>query len=301
MRRLWGFFVICLLSGVAGAAVDGALVRAAKNSLLTAQTFPKTFSDLSFVERMTVEQDGFEDWESEFDASGRCIRGCAYVGITIEDDLERMRRNTELAEKDLERRKKAMGISSIETGTPGPTVSTTPVTTGTLTAQQPSTPTQTPTQGQSTDTSTGKSTCSPRQTAIPEGQKLPLGSPLAVKARITSGYGERVDPITGKRGTHKGVDFSVPEGTDVFTPADGTVVAAAQNDANGKWIKISHDGSYETVYLHLSEQLVRRGDKVQAGCRIGKSGDTGRSTGAHLHYMIKYKGSPVDPKNYLEN
>lgn len=299
MRRLWGFFVICLLSGVAGAAVDGALVRAAKNSLLTAQTFPKTFSDLSFVERMAVEQDGFEDWESEFDASGRCIRGCAYVGITIEDDLERMRRNTELAEKDLERRKKAMGISSIETGTPGSTASTTPVNAGTSTAQQPSTPTQTPAQGQSTDTSTGKSTCSPRQTAIPEGQKLPLGSPLAVKAPITSGYGERVDPITGKRSTHKGVDFSVPEGTDVFTPADGKVTDVSKGRLNGNWIKISHDGSYETLYLHLSEQFVKKGEKVQAGCRIGKSGNTGRSTGPHLHYTIWHNGKAIDPKRFL--
>lgn len=145
--------------------------------------------------------------------------------------------------------------------------------------------------------------CTPHQPDIAAGQTRPFGEPLVGKPRISSNYGFRCHPIKCRWLLHSGVDFSVPTGTTVFTPADGTV-EIVRNDGKkgcGKWIQIDHGKGVKTKYCHLSSFLVKKGDKVEAGCAIAKSGNTGSSTGPHLHYTIINSGIAVDAHEYFPN
>ncbi|MBR0573267.1 peptidoglycan DD-metalloendopeptidase family protein [Pasteurella atlantica] len=121
--------------------------------------------------------------------------------------------------------------------------------------------------------------------------------PLRFKPRITSKFNPyRRHPITRRIRPHKGVDFGVKTGTLVIAPADGIVTTVAyQRQGAGKYIKIQHNKKYATVYMHLSRQLVKRGQRVKKGQRIGYSGNTGRSTGPHLHYEFHINGRAVNP------
>lgn len=141
--------------------------------------------------------------------------------------------------------------------------------------------------------------CIPRKYDIPAGQTEPVGEPLMGTPQITSSYGFRKHPITGEQNGHKGIDFYTPIGTSVFSTASGTVAAVWNDDTCGNGIKILHSNGYETIYCHLSKQLVAVGDKVSAGCEIAKTGNTGMSSGPHLHYSIKYNGNYTDPKNWI--
>ncbi|MDP8175260.1 peptidoglycan DD-metalloendopeptidase family protein [Phocoenobacter skyensis] len=121
--------------------------------------------------------------------------------------------------------------------------------------------------------------------------------PLRFRPRITSRFNPyRRHPITRRVRPHKGVDFGVKTGTVVIAPADGIVSTVAyQRRGAGKYIKIQHGKKYATVYMHLSRQLVKRGQRVKKGQRIGYSGNTGRSTGPHLHYEFHINGRAVNP------
>ena len=114
--------------------------------------------------------------------------------------------------------------------------------------------------------------------------------------RISSPFNpSRRHPITGRISPHKGVDFSMPTGTPIYATGDGEVVRVKNHPFAGKYIEIKHDGRYVTRYLHLSKSTVRRGQKVKRGERIALSGNTGRSTGPHLHYELHIKGRAVNP------
>lgn len=114
--------------------------------------------------------------------------------------------------------------------------------------------------------------------------------------RISSPFNPaRRHPITGRISPHKGVDFSMPVGTPIYATGDGEVVRVKNHPYAGKYIEIQHDGRYVTRYLHLSRTTVRRGQKVSRGERIALSGNTGRSTGPHLHYELHIKGYAVNP------
>lgn len=115
--------------------------------------------------------------------------------------------------------------------------------------------------------------------------------------RITSGFGTRVNPVTGHRHHHRGVDVPVPIGTPVRA-ARGSVVQRAREDGlNGKYVVLVDDrGGLRLAYCHLSELLVVEGERVEAGQLIGRSGNTGRSTGPHLHFGTWYRGVAVDPR-----
>lgn len=119
---------------------------------------------------------------------------------------------------------------------------------------------------------------------------------------ITSMYGERIDPISGERSFHSGVDISGPNalGQTVVAIADG-VVYTIRNDENGcgKWINIRHDDGFMSRYCHLSSIDVEEGMEVKRGDPIGKVGSTGRSTGPHLHLELKKDGNLVDPLPYI--
>lgn len=121
--------------------------------------------------------------------------------------------------------------------------------------------------------------------------------PLQFTPRISSGFNpRRLHPVTRRVAPHKGVDFAVGTGTPIIAPADGVVEHVAyQANGAGRYIKVRHGGQYTTVYMHLSRSLVKVGQSVKKGERIALSGNTGRSTGAHLHYEFHINGRPVNP------
>ena len=117
--------------------------------------------------------------------------------------------------------------------------------------------------------------------------------------RMASGYGWRTDPFTKTRRKHKGMDFSAPTGTPIYAPSDGKVTRVDSRSAGyGKHIRIDHGYGYVTLYAHLSEYNVRRGQQVKRGDVIGFVGNTGRSVAPHLHYEIRKDGTPVNPINF---
>lgn len=116
--------------------------------------------------------------------------------------------------------------------------------------------------------------------------------------QMASGYGRRVDPVYGTMKFHEGMDFSSPVGTKVYATGDGVVSSAGWKSAYGNMIEINHGFDYTTRFAHLSEILVKPGQKVSRGDLIGKVGNTGKSTGPHLHYEVRYKGQPRNPINY---
>jgi len=124
-----------------------------------------------------------------------------------------------------------------------------------------------------------------------------LQSPLG--GAYTSGYGVRIDPFTRRRRFHNGLDIRVSIGTPVGAAADGVVIAAGWAGGYGKMIKIRHYNGYTTLYGHLSRIYVRIGQRVKRGQIIGRSGNTGRTTGPHLHFTVWYKGKPVNPALFL--
>jgi murein DD-endopeptidase MepM/ murein hydrolase activator NlpD len=118
---------------------------------------------------------------------------------------------------------------------------------------------------------------------------------------LTSTYGSRKDPFTGKRHSHKGLDIANRKGTPVISPADGVVTKVKRAGGLGKSIVLSHGYGIKTKYGHLSKYNVKVGDKVKRGEKIASMGSTGRSTGPHLHYEITVNGVHVNPANYVLN
>lgn len=116
---------------------------------------------------------------------------------------------------------------------------------------------------------------------------------------ITSEFGMRTDPFTGLQQLHAGMDFSAEIGSRVSAPADGKVIYARRRGAYGKSIEIEHVHGLTTRYAHLSEINVREGQKVKRGQAIGAIGNTGRSTGPHLHYEVRLNGVPQDPARFI--
>jgi len=121
-----------------------------------------------------------------------------------------------------------------------------------------------------------------------------------VSGRITSRFGPRISPFTGKKRLHAGVDVGAPTGTEVRAPASGKVVVAAYDSRMGKFIRIDHGFDIETTYGHLSKIHVKYGDRVNRGDLIGLVGNTGKfSTGPHLHYQVAVNDKVVDPLHYI--
>ncbi len=398
--RFWGF--LACLTGWAAVAHSA--------SLLQAQSFPKTFNDLSFTDRMAVRAEGYAPFETEYDAQGRCISGCPYTGMTIEDEETAIKRLTDQAHRDLAAyraqraaaARTAMGtqtsdiaqtsdVSNAQSNSSVPPVPNLPnlphlptitsdaqqVTVSTLppptyAPQQPSEPyteqpeqdepeqnepeqpqparpapiervTPVPTQPAQPLNPSGPAqpvnpqpaqpfypsepepepepeqpahpsapvatrTCNPYVASTPVGNMLPTGCPLGANPMIiTSPFSTaRYHPTKHVYKSHHGVDLRAAMGTDVFATAAG-VVSYVGNEPNGcgTYVKILHDSNYATTYCHLSRALVSKGDKVEAGCRIGLSGNTGASSAPHLHYAITpdaAKGNKVaiDPTIMIE-
>ncbi|OCN03410.1 hypothetical protein A7X67_11030 [Clostridium sp. W14A] len=124
--------------------------------------------------------------------------------------------------------------------------------------------------------------------------------PLPGHTYISSGYGSRVDPITGKAGAfHTGLDIPAPTGTPVLASAGGTVIYSGVKGGYGNCVIIQHENGIQTLYGHNSELDVKKGDKVTQGQVIAKVGQTGRATGPHCHFEFRVNGQHVDPAPYL--
>ncbi|MFO8127345.1 DUF5930 domain-containing protein [Yoonia sp.] len=124
-------------------------------------------------------------------------------------------------------------------------------------------------------------------------EKAPFSIPVKARFRYTSGFGQRWGRL------HAGADFAAPIGTPIYTTADGVVTYAGWSSGYGRLIKIRHDFGIETRYAHLNSMDVRVGQRVSRGDRIGAMGNSGRSTGPHLHYEVRVNGNPVNPMTYI--
>jgi murein DD-endopeptidase len=122
-----------------------------------------------------------------------------------------------------------------------------------------------------------------------------LAWPVPAGTRVTSPFGWRDHPLLGAKQLHTGVDLGVPEGTEVHATANGTVIRVSEDSLNGKLVIIDHGRGVTTAYCHNSAFRVRLGQLVQAGDVISLSGNTGRSTGPHVHYQLELTHKPVDP------
>jgi len=125
-------------------------------------------------------------------------------------------------------------------------------------------------------------------------EKYPFYHPIQTASRFTSGYGPRWGRM------HNGTDFAAPHGTPIRSTADGVVTYVGWQSAYGRLIKIKHDFGIETRYAHLSKFRVKKGQRVSRGQHIGDMGNTGRSTGTHLHYEIRIGGKPINPMKYIK-
>ena len=131
-------------------------------------------------------------------------------------------------------------------------------------------------------------------------ENIPAIQPVLNKdlTRVASGYGMRIDPVYHVRKFHQGMDFTAPTGTEVFATGNAKVKFSGWKQGYGNTIILDHGFGYETVYAHLYKSLVRKGQKVRRSDIIGLVGNTGKSTGPHLHYEVRLNGRPVDPRNY---
>ncbi len=130
---------------------------------------------------------------------------------------------------------------------------------------------------------------------------IPAIQPVAMKdlTRFGSPFGYRMHPILKTGKMHTGVDLTAPTGTKIYAAGDGTVISAEYNDGGyGNLVKIDHGFGYVTYYAHMSKILTKRGSQVKRGDIIGEVGNTGRSTGPHLHYEVRINGEPKNPVNF---
>jgi len=120
--------------------------------------------------------------------------------------------------------------------------------------------------------------------------------PTEKRFRISSPFSpDRLHPITGRRSPHNGVDLAAPVGTPIISTGDGVVSRVGNHPFAGRYIDINHSGTFETRYLHLSKVLVKRGQRIKRGQKIALTGNSGRSTGPHLHFELHVDGHPVNP------
>lgn len=130
-------------------------------------------------------------------------------------------------------------------------------------------------------------------------RNIPFGRPLQ-NTSISSRFGKRKDPVNGKSGFHTGIDFRGQRGDKVYATADGVVKKAFKNGGYGNYVTIDHGNGYTTSFAHLDRYLVKRGERVSRGQIIGLVGNTGRSTGPHLHYEICLDKKPINPYQFMK-
>lgn len=128
---------------------------------------------------------------------------------------------------------------------------------------------------------------------------FPTQSPIP-SAHIGSSFGWRIDPFSGRSALHTGVDFASPQGTDIYAAAGGIVVTQQYLPEYGNTVEVDHGNDLVSRYAHISKYSIKKGDLVKRGQKIAEVGNTGRSTGAHLHFEVLVHGIPQDPKKFLD-
>ncbi len=118
--------------------------------------------------------------------------------------------------------------------------------------------------------------------------------------RFSSAYGWRIHPVYKVEKFHYGVDLGAPKGTPIWAAADGKVEFAKWDNSAGYYVKIDHGNGFDTIYMHMTHYIVKKGDVVKRGDVIGYVGSTGTSTGAHLHFGMTYKGAYVNPADHIK-
>ena len=253
------FSAMFLWAGLMGFPVFG-------DSLLKATSFPATFEDVDFTDRLEIIKDGYEPYAAEYDNDGFCVKNCAYPGLNIKQEEYIVEKDTEEAVQESEEYEKSIANNTVNNDG---------------------------------DNNAPNNLCVNRNPDIPVGQKVPWGEPLMGKPKITSKFGPRV--LNGVNGYHDGIDYSAKIGTPVYAPADGRVTATGLSGNCGNMVQLQHADGMKTIYCHLSSIHVRKGDYVWAGCSFAKTGNTGRSTGPHLHYAMKNAaGKKIDPSAYTK-
>lgn len=134
---------------------------------------------------------------------------------------------------------------------------------------------------------------------LPKMANLPVTSPVPSLQNQSSGFGARIDPLNGRQTFHEGIDFPGEIGTPIHATGNGTVIFAAYHPEYGNMIDLDHGNGLVSRYAHNSKLNVSEGDKVIAGQVIALLGNTGRSTGAHMHFEIRYKNVPQNPLRFL--
>lgn len=122
---------------------------------------------------------------------------------------------------------------------------------------------------------------------------------LPIKGRVSSSFGLRKDPFTGRLAEHRGIDIAVKENTEIKPAGEGRVVFSAEARGYGNTVIIDHGGGITTLYAHNAKNLVKVGDKVTKDTPIALAGATGRATGPHLHFEVRKDGIPVNPGEFL--
>ncbi len=131
-------------------------------------------------------------------------------------------------------------------------------------------------------------------------ESTPLGVPVGDEYRVTSHFGRRIDPLTGRAATHSGLDFGAYRLAPIMAAAPGQVTFVGWRGGYGRVVEIDHGHGFKTRYGHLQRATVQRGDTVAFGERVGQMGSTGRSTGDHLHYEVWFRGKVYDPTEFLK-
>ncbi|MDD6487225.1 MAG: M23 family metallopeptidase [Spirochaetales bacterium] len=121
--------------------------------------------------------------------------------------------------------------------------------------------------------------------------------PLRRSYYISSRFSWRVNPFTGRRTFHNGIDMAAPQGTPIYAALGGTVVATGWDNVYGKYVTVAHHSGYKTLYGHMSKITTKKGAHVTTSTKLGEVGSTGQSTGPHLHFTVYKNGSPINPAN----
>ena len=121
--------------------------------------------------------------------------------------------------------------------------------------------------------------------------------PLRRSYYISSRFSWRVNPFTGRRTFHNGIDMAAPQGTPIYAALGGTVIATGWDNVYGKYVTVAHHSGYKTLYGHMSKITVKKGAHVTTATKLGEVGSTGQSTGPHLHFTVYKNGSPINPAN----
>lgn len=132
------------------------------------------------------------------------------------------------------------------------------------------------------------------------GVSVPSRRPIE-KMSLSSSYGMRIHPVTGKLARHNGVDIPAPYGTPIYATADGIIGRAQRLGGYGNYVEIEHGNAIQTRYGHMSSYVVVPGQSVKKGDVVGYVGSTGRSTGNHLHYEVRIEGAPVNPMPFCQS